>query len=159
DGDLAPLVLRAPGRRVPRCVDGPEFAFRAVLGQQISTAAARTYARGIVARFGDPVTDTRGGLTHLFPTPRALEGIELSMPSSRLRTLAALTGALASEELDLEPGCDRDRALAILARIPGVGPWTLQVIAMRALGDPDAFPLTDLGVKRAAAALGLAATP
>lgn len=159
DPELGPVVAGAPGRRVPRCVDGAELAVRAVLGQQVSTAAARTHAARIVARHGEAVSDARGGLTHLFPLPEALGEVRLAMPATRKRTLAALVEALRSERLSLEPGCDRDEAIAALSELPGFGPWTTQVIAMRALGDPDAFPVADLGVRRAAQALGLPAAP
>jgi AraC family transcriptional regulator, regulatory protein of adaptative response / DNA-3-methyladenine glycosylase II len=159
DPQLRPLVARAEGRRVPRCVEGAELAVRAVLGQQVSTAAARTHAARIVAQCGEPVSDPRGGLTHLFPEPAALERVELAMPATRKRTLAALVEALGSARLSLDPGCDRAEALAVLAELPGFGPWTTDVIAMRALGDPDAFPVADLGVRRAAEALGLPSSP
>jgi AraC family transcriptional regulator of adaptative response / DNA-3-methyladenine glycosylase II len=132
---------------------------RAVLGQQVSTAAARTHAARIVARHGEPVEDDRGGLTYLFPEPEALSQLQLAMPAARKRTLAALVEALQSKRLSLDPGCDRAEALATLSELPGFGPWTTQVIAMRALGDPDAFPVADLGVRRAAEALGLPASP
>jgi AraC family transcriptional regulator of adaptative response / DNA-3-methyladenine glycosylase II len=159
DPDLGPVVRRAPGRRVPRCVDGAELAVRAVLGQQVSTAAARTSAGRLVARLGQPVADPRGGLTHLFPTVHALQGAAVAMPASRQRCLAGLLDALCSERLSLAPGCDRSEAMAVLGQLPGVGPWTAQTIAMRALGDPDAFLPTDLGVRRAAESLGLPASP
>jgi AraC family transcriptional regulator of adaptative response / DNA-3-methyladenine glycosylase II len=159
DPALRPLVGRAPGRRVPRTVDGAEFAVRAVLGQQISTAAARTHAGRLVAEFGEPVRDPRGGLTHLFPTPSALQRARLAMPDSRRRTLAALIDALMSGELTLTPQADPRQARAALDALPGIGPWTREVIAMRALGDPDAFPATDLGVRHGAAATGLPTTP
>jgi AraC family transcriptional regulator of adaptative response / DNA-3-methyladenine glycosylase II len=159
DPSLAPFVAKAPGRRVPRTVDGAELAVRAVLGQQVSTAAARTCAGRLAATHGEPVEDPGGGLGRLFPSPESLAGAEAAMPASRRRTLAAVAGALADGRLDLGPGSDRDEALAVLSRLPGVGPWTTGVVAMRALGDPDAFLATDLGVRRGAAALGLPATP
>ncbi len=159
DPALAPVLARGFGRRVPRCVDGPELAVRAVLGQQVSTAAARTHAARLVARHGEAVSDPVGGLTHLFPAPEALEHVQLAMPATRGRTLAALVEALLSGRLSLEPGCDRAAALANLSELPGFGPWTTQVIAMRALGDPDAFPVADLGVRRAAESLGMPVSP
>lgn len=162
DPVLAPLVAASPGRRVPRVTDGPEFAVRAVLGQQISTAAARTHAGRLVTAYGDTVDDPAGGLTHLFPTPAALSGHDpaaLAMPQSRRDTLAALLGALEDGGLDLDVGSDWQRARAQLAALPGFGPWTVETIAMRALGDPDAFLPTDLGVRYAARDLGLPATP
>ncbi|MFJ1587796.1 AlkA N-terminal domain-containing protein [Streptomyces sp. NPDC088197] len=162
DPVLAPLVAKAPGRRVPRVTDGPEFAVRAVLGQQISTAAARTHAARLVLAHGEPVTDPGGGLTHLFPAPAALAGLDpaaLAMPQTRRNTLAALVRALESGELDLDVGSDWIRTRAQLSALPGFGPWTVETIAMRALGDPDAFLATDLGVRYAARDLGLPTTP
>ncbi|MFF7193428.1 AlkA N-terminal domain-containing protein [Streptomyces sp. NPDC008079] len=162
DPVLAPLVAKAPGRRVPRVTDGPEFAVRAVLGQQISTAAARTHAARLVLAHGEPVTDPGGGLTHLFPAPAALAGLDpaaLAMPQTRRNTLAALVRALESGELDLDVGSDWVRTRAQLSALPGFGPWTVETIAMRALGDPDAFLATDLGVRYAARDLGLPTTP
>jgi AraC family transcriptional regulator of adaptative response / DNA-3-methyladenine glycosylase II len=159
DPALASAVTGAPGRRVPRCVDGAEMAVRAVLGQQVSTAAARTHAARLVARCGEPLVDPRGGLTHLFPSPEALAGVDVAMPAARRRSLAALVEALATRTLTLDPGCDREEAISTLSAFPGFGPWTTQVIAMRALGDPDAFPAADLGVRRATEALGLPAAP
>lgn len=158
DPALAPWVARAPGRRVPRCTDEEELALRVVLGQQISTAAARTHAARLVAGLGDPVADPSGGLTHLFPTPAALAEApldELRMPATRVRTVRALAQALASGTVDLSPGADRGEARASLAAIPGIGAWTIEVVAMRGLGDPDALPVTDLGVRKALRTLGL----
>jgi AraC family transcriptional regulator, regulatory protein of adaptative response / DNA-3-methyladenine glycosylase II len=162
DPALAPYVDKQPGRRVPRTVDGAEFAVRAVLGQQVSTAAARTHAGRLVTALGDPVTDTEGGLTHLFPGPAALADVDpdtLAFPRARRTTLTTLAGALAAGDVDLGPGSDWTRARARLAELPGLGPWTIETIAMRALGDPDAFTPTDLGVRVAARHLGLPATP
>jgi AraC family transcriptional regulator of adaptative response / DNA-3-methyladenine glycosylase II len=159
DPALAPLVVAAPGRRVPRTVDGAEFAVRAVLGQQVSTAAARTTTARLVADHGDPLDDPAGGLTHLFPTPERLVDADPALPGARRRTLAALVDALSSGRLDLGPGADRARARAGLDAVSGIGPWTVEMVAMRALGDPDAFPVADLGVRRAAADLGLPTAP
>ncbi|MFI8519621.1 AlkA N-terminal domain-containing protein [Streptomyces sp. NPDC085481] len=159
---LAALVDAAPGRRVPRTVDAAEFAVRAVLGQQVSTAAARTHAARLVTAHGVPVDDPEGGLTHLFPSPGALAGLDpgnLALPGSRRTTLLTLVGALAGGSLALGPESDWDEARARLLDLPGFGPWTTEVIAMRALGDPDAFLPGDLGVRRAAEGLGLPATP
>jgi AraC family transcriptional regulator of adaptative response / DNA-3-methyladenine glycosylase II len=155
DPALARAVAAAPGRRVPRTVDGAEMAIRAVLGQQISTAAARVHATRLVVRCGEPVVDSEGGLTHLFPAPEALVGVELAMPGGRNRTMKTLLAALASGGVDLTPGGDRERSLDALEALPGVGPWTRDVVAMRAFADPDAFPVGDLGVRRGAASLGL----
>jgi len=162
DPALAPLVAKAPGRRVPRTVDEAELAVRAVLGQQVSTAAARTHAGRLVAALGEPVADPGGGLTHLFPSPAALAGADpavLALPAARRRAVLGLAAALADGSVDLGAGTDWARARAALDALPGLGPWTVETIAMRALGDPDAFVPTDLGVKMAAAELGLPATP
>jgi AraC family transcriptional regulator, regulatory protein of adaptative response / DNA-3-methyladenine glycosylase II len=162
DPVLAPLVDKAPGRRVPRTVDGPEFAVRAVLGQQVSTAAARTHAARLVNAYGDPIDDPGGGLTHLFPTPAALADLDpetLAFPKTRRTTLTTLADALATGELDLGVGSDWEEARARLAALPGFGPWTIETIAMRALGDPDAFIPGDLGIRAAARTLDLPATP
>ncbi|WP_026313487.1 AlkA N-terminal domain-containing protein [Actinomadura flavalba] len=160
DPVLAPLVAKAPGRRVPRTVDAAEFAVRAVLGQQVSTAAARTHAARLVTEHGTPVEDPAGGLTHLFPDPAALASLDpdrLAFPRARRTTLTTLVAALPS--LDLGVGGDWDEARARLAELPGIGPWTIETIAMRALGDPDAFLPTDLGVRYAARDLGLPTAP
>jgi AraC family transcriptional regulator of adaptative response / DNA-3-methyladenine glycosylase II len=166
DALLAPYVDKAPGRRVPRTVDGAEFAVRVVLGQQVSTAAARTLASRLVEAHGEPVADPEagngGGLTRLFPSPEALAALDpaaLAMPRTRRATLTGLVAALAAGEVDLGVGADWDRARERLAALPGIGPWSVEAIAMRALGDPDAFLPTDLGVRHAARALGLPATP
>ncbi|MCY0940293.1 MULTISPECIES: DNA-3-methyladenine glycosylase 2 family protein [Streptomyces] len=159
---LAPLVDKAPGRRVPRTVDAAEFAVRAVLGQQVSTAAARTHAARLVSAHGERVEDPHGGLTHLFPSPQALAGLDpeaLALPRSRRATLTTLVAALADGSLPLGIDSDWDAARARLSALPGFGPWTTEVIAMRALGDPDAFLPSDLGVRRAARGLGLPSTP
>ncbi|MER8029466.1 AlkA N-terminal domain-containing protein [Streptomyces bauhiniae] len=162
DPVLAPLVDAGPGRRVPRTVDEAEFAVRAVLGQQVSTAAARTHAARLVTAHGKPLDDPEGGLTHLFPDPDALAAVDpetLAMPRSRRATLTTLVGALGDGTLNLGVEADRAETRARLLELPGFGPWTADVIAMRALGDPDAFLPTDLGVRRAAETLGLPATP
>ena len=159
DPALAPLVRSAAGRRVPRCPDPAAFAVRAVLGQQVSIAAARTLAARLVRRYGDPVPDPDGSLTHLFPSTEALAELDpndLAMPRSRRATVLALVRALADGAVQLEGG-DGARVRRELAAVPGIGPWTAETIAMRALGDPDAFPATDLGVRLAAERLGLPA--
>ncbi|MBB5956439.1 AraC family transcriptional regulator of adaptative response / DNA-3-methyladenine glycosylase II [Saccharothrix tamanrassetensis] len=160
DSDLRPLVDKDPGRRVPGTVDAAEFAVRAVLGQQVSTAAARTHAGRIVAAAGTPISDH--GLTHLFPTAAELAELDpsvLAMPQARKVAFTALVRALASGALDLGVGADWAKARADLSALPGFGPWTVEVIAMRALGDPDAFIPGDLGVRVAARALGMPDTP
>lgn len=162
DPALAPLVRKAPGRRVPRTVDPAEFAVRVIIGQQVSTAAARTHAARLVAAAGEPVDDPAGGLTHLFPGMPALAALDpgtLAFPATRRRTFAALTAALADQAIDLGAGSDWARARSQLRALPGLGPWSVETIALRGLGDPDAFPGSDLGVRAAARQLGLPASP
>ncbi|HUB41644.1 MAG TPA: AlkA N-terminal domain-containing protein [Streptosporangiaceae bacterium] len=161
DEVLAPLVRKAPGRRVPRTVDPHEFALRAVLGQQVSTAAGRTHAGRLAAVLGEPVDDPAGGLSRLFPSAGVLADSDpsaLATPQSRRESFAALASALASGLIDLSVGGDWHEARMRLAALPGIGPWTVETIAMRALGDPDAFPASDLGVRAAARQAGLPAT-
>ncbi|MCP2268729.1 DNA-3-methyladenine glycosylase II [Actinokineospora diospyrosa] len=162
DPVLTPMVRRDPGRRVPRTVDGAELAVRAVLGQQVSMAAAKAHLARLVQDHGDPVHDPGGGLTHLFPTPATLAELDperFALPRARRDTIVALVTALANGALDLGVGADRERARARLGTLPGFGPWTVETIAMRALGDPDAFLPGDLTVRAAARSLGLPHTP
>ena len=162
DAVLAPLVGKAPGRRVPRTADAQEFAVRVVLGQQVSTAAARTHAARLVTAHGEEIDDPAGGLSHLFPETAALAGLNpatLALPQARRATFGALTRALADGRIDLGVGSDWQQARAQLAALPGLGPWSVETIAMRALGDPDAFVAGDLGVRVAARQLGLPVTP
>lgn len=160
DPALAAVVAKAPGQRIPRTVDETELALRVAIGQQVSIKAARTHVGRLVAGYGTPISGDTGGLTHVFPDVTDLVGLDpahLAMPGSRRRTVAAMVEALAADDLVLDPGCDWDRAREQLLALPGVGPWTTEVIAMRGLGDPDAFPATDLGVRAAAEHLGMPA--
>ncbi|TFV54213.1 DNA-3-methyladenine glycosylase 2 family protein [Mycobacterium sp. PS03-16] len=162
DDRLTALIAKAPGQRIPRTVDEAELAVRVVLGQQVSVKAARTHAARLVTAYGRTTHDAGGGLTHVFPAVHDLVEVDpahLRMPASRRRTLTGLIGALADGDLVLDPGCDWTRARRDLLALPGVGPWTTEVIAMRGLGDPDAFPASDLGVLAAARGLGLPDTP
>jgi AraC family transcriptional regulator of adaptative response / DNA-3-methyladenine glycosylase II len=157
DPDLGPLVRKTPGLRVPGAVDGHELAVRAVVGQQVSVAGARTVAGRIVAALGTPLAEPDGGLTHLFPTAEAMASVDpaqLPMPAARARCLAGVGAAVAAGELELDPGADRARTRAHLLSLPGIGPWTADYLAMRALGDPDVFLATDLGIRHALGALG-----
>jgi AraC family transcriptional regulator of adaptative response / DNA-3-methyladenine glycosylase II len=162
DPQIAPLIDKAPGRRVPRTVDAAELAVRAVIGQQVSTAAARTHGARLAERLGERVDDPAGGLTRLFPDMAVLADADmaaLAMPAARRQSVAALARSVASGMLDLGAGADWQLARSVLATVPGVGPWTIELVAMRGLGDPDAFTPTDLGVRQAAASLGLPASP
>jgi AraC family transcriptional regulator of adaptative response / DNA-3-methyladenine glycosylase II len=157
---LTPLVLARPGLRVPGCVDGAEIAVRAVLGQQVSVAAARTHAARLVERHGEPLAVPDGSLTHLFPSAAALADADdsvLAMPQRRRDTLRRVCAALRDGVVELDAGADRERARRELLALPGIGPWTVEYVAMRALGDPDAFPASDLGVLHGLRALGVTA--
>jgi AraC family transcriptional regulator, regulatory protein of adaptative response / DNA-3-methyladenine glycosylase II len=157
DALLGPLVRGAPGRRVPGHVDAHELAVRAVLGQQVSLAGARTLAGRLVSEYGERLERPLGAVTHVFPTAEALAGADpqrLAMPTARRRALLGLAGALARGELVLDAGVDRERELQRLRELPGIGPWTAAYVAMRALRDPDAFLGTDLGVRHALQRLG-----
>jgi AraC family transcriptional regulator of adaptative response / DNA-3-methyladenine glycosylase II len=161
DGALAPLVAANPGLRVPGTVDGAESAIRAVLGQQVSLAAARRVTARLVAGHGTVLEEPDGALTHAFPTPHALAGAALDgigIPDARRETLRELARRLAEGGLVLDGGADRDEVRRRLLELRGIGPWTAAYVAMRALGNPDAFPAGDLGLRRAARALGLPST-
>jgi AraC family transcriptional regulator of adaptative response / DNA-3-methyladenine glycosylase II len=154
---LGPLALANPGRRVPGHVDGNELALRAVLGQQVSVATARRLGARLVAAYGKPLERPEGTLTHCFPAAETLAAADpatLPMPRARAAALTGLAAALASGDLSLDPGAERDRAEAQLLALPGIGPWTAAYIRMRALSDPDAFLPSDVGVLEALARLG-----
>jgi AraC family transcriptional regulator of adaptative response / DNA-3-methyladenine glycosylase II len=158
DPVLGPLALANPGRRSPGHVDGSELALRAVLGQQVSVAAARRLGARLVAAYGKPLSRPDGPLTHCFPEAETLAGADpaaLPMPRSRALALTGLASVLASGELVLDPGAERDRAEAVLLALPGIGPWTASYIRMRALSDPDAFLPSDVGVLDALGGLGV----
>jgi len=160
DPSLRGAIRRHPGRRVPHTVDAIEMAVRAVIGQQVSVAGARTLAGRMVQRLGKPLTRAHGSLTHLVPSADVLAGDDLpaaGMPTSRAATVRSVAERIASGELPLDRGADWEQARATLGAIKGIGPWTTSYIAMRALGDPDAFPSSDLGLRKAAARLGVTA--
>jgi AraC family transcriptional regulator of adaptative response / DNA-3-methyladenine glycosylase II len=157
DPVLGRLVRRTPGLRVAGHVDGDELAIRTVVGQQVSVAGACTVLGRLVLAHGVPVETGVEGLTHLFPRARTLAGLDpetLPMPRSRGRAIAGLAAALADGEVALDRGTDRADVRARLVALPGIGPWTAGYVALRALGDPDVFLPTDIGVRRALAALG-----
>jgi AraC family transcriptional regulator, regulatory protein of adaptative response / DNA-3-methyladenine glycosylase II len=173
DPVIGPLAADCPGRRAIGAVDGNEIAIRAVLGQQVSVAAARRLAARLVAlcgttlpasadvdgfagRIGLPVADgpgaDGGGLTHVIPDAATIAGLDpsvLPMPPARARALIALASALASGDISLDPGADREEVGARLLALPGIGPWTAGYIRMRALSDPDVLLPGDVGVVRA----------
>ncbi len=154
DPFLAALVRLRPGLRVPGSVDGDEVAVRAVLGQQISLAGAVSLTGTLVARYGDPLPGSRPDdePARLFPragTLAAVDPADLPMPRARGRALVALCEALATGRIRLDRSADRRDVRASLLEVPGIGPWTAGYVAMRALGDPDVFLPTDIGVRRA----------
>jgi AraC family transcriptional regulator of adaptative response / DNA-3-methyladenine glycosylase II len=162
---LGPLVAANPGRRVPGATDGFELAVRAVIGQQVSVSGARTVAGRLALAAGTLLPETVGAITHLFPTPEALMELAVrdpaafSMPASRRRALVALADAVATGAVVIDPGADPTELRTSLIALPGIGPWTAEYVAMRALRDPDAFMPTDLGIRRAAHALGFPDDP
>jgi AraC family transcriptional regulator, regulatory protein of adaptative response / DNA-3-methyladenine glycosylase II len=155
---LAPLVAARPGLRVPGVWDPFELGVRAILGQQISVAAATVLAGRVAALYGAPLLLEDGpapaGLSHVFPAPAALVGADpgvLRIPRARAATIAGLAQALVREPDLLAPILPLDESVRRLCLLPGIGPWTAQYIAMRALREPDAFPAGDLGLRKAAA--------
>lgn len=188
DPVLAADVAALPGVRQPRAVDGFEMLCRAIVGQQVSVAAARRVLGKLAAGAGEPLAfsatdasptgepgagatgdragepgagtgdEATGGLTHLFPTAEEVAKAPdelFAMPVARRRSLRAAAEAVASGDLDLDGGADATETREKMLALPGVGPWTASYVALRALGDPDSFLATDLGVQRGAAALGL----
>lgn len=150
--------LYVPGVRVPGCFDGFEMAVRAILGQQITVKAAHTLAGRLAERFGAPVETPFAELKRLFPDPGTICGLgdpieerfgPLGIIGARARSIQALARALRAGEIALSPLADPEATLRKLLRLPGIGPWTAQYIALRALGWPDAFPHTDYGVRKA----------
>jgi AraC family transcriptional regulator of adaptative response / DNA-3-methyladenine glycosylase II len=152
---LAPLVAARPGLRVPGAWDGFELAVRAILGQQITVAAATRLAGHLVASFGERIADPAAldlGLTHVFPTPARLAAGDLSvigMPNTRRLALSSLAAAVVADPLIFGPRRSLEEAVAQLRALPGIGEWTAQYIAMRELREPDAFPAADIGLMRA----------
>jgi AraC family transcriptional regulator of adaptative response / DNA-3-methyladenine glycosylase II len=159
---IGPLIRANPGRRVPGHVDPDEIAFRAVLGQQVSLAGAATLAGRLVADYGEPLRHPLGGVTYLFPRASALAHADperLAMPGSRRRALLGLAEALDDGRVVLDSTVDRAEARRRLLELRGIGPWTADYVALRALRDPDAFLPTDLGLRRALERLGLDGSP
>jgi AraC family transcriptional regulator of adaptative response / DNA-3-methyladenine glycosylase II len=149
---LRPLVRRRPGVRIPGTWDAFECAVRAVLGQQVSVAAARTLAGRLVARAGEPVATPVAGLDRLFPTPQALVAASLDglgLTGARITAVKSLAAAVVAGRLAFDRPAEE--IVARLVELPGFGEWTAQYIALRALGEPDAFLGGDLIVRRMAA--------
>jgi AraC family transcriptional regulator of adaptative response / DNA-3-methyladenine glycosylase II len=158
DQTLAPLIASRPGLRTPGCWDGFELAIRAVLGQQVTVEAARRLGSKLVLLCGDPVPNAIDArLARTFPSARCLATVDLSpigMPASRRATVKALAQAAVANPRLFMPLGSIDDSIAQLRAIRGIGEWTAQYIALRALREPDAFPATDLGILRGAAHLG-----
>ena len=155
---IGAIVRSAPGRRVPGVVDPDELAVRAVLGQQVSLAGAATLAARLVNAYGEPLARPVGSVTHLFPSAAALARADperLALPGSRRRALIGLADALATGQVDLRGGMSDEETERRLLALPGIGPWTVAYVAMRALADPDAFMPTDLGVRHGLERLGV----
>ena len=151
---LAPLVAAHPGLRVPGAWDPFELAIRAIIGQQVSVAGARTIAGRIVARAGDRLPTSSGSVVALFPTPDQLAAADLSsigMPGARARAIVGFASAVAGDSGLLAPSDDLEAIVRRLKALPGIGDWTAQYVALRGLRHPDAFPASDLGILRALA--------
>lgn len=159
DPALRPLVLTHPGVRVPGAADGFELAVRAIVGQQVSVAAARTMLGRIAGRFGTPL---EGRVPLAFPSAEALAEApfeELGIIGRRAGAIRRIAAMVASGELDLSGASDPDETVGTLLELDGIGPWTAGYIRMRALRDPDAFVASDLGVRHGFERLGLDARP
>ena len=155
DPVVGPLVRRRPGLRIPGAWDAFECAVRAILGQQVSVAAARTLAQRLVERAGAKVSLPDARLTHLFPSPAALAGTDLSglgLTGARIASIQALVRALLERTLTFD--APPEQVIAALRALPGIGAWTAQYIALRALAEPDALPAADLVLRRIAAGAG-----
>jgi AraC family transcriptional regulator, regulatory protein of adaptative response / DNA-3-methyladenine glycosylase II len=153
DPIVGPRLAQAPGLRVPGTFDPFELAIRAVLGQQVSVKGATTLAGRVVQRSGTPLSAARDALTHLFPTPEALARADLSglgLTTGRAQALKSLAEACASGACELKPGVSLEESVARLVTLPGIGEWTAHYVALRALGEPDAFPAADLGLRKVA---------
>jgi AraC family transcriptional regulator of adaptative response / DNA-3-methyladenine glycosylase II len=152
---LGPLGQRRPGLRLPGTFDGFEAAVRAILGQQITVRAAHTIAGRFAAAFGDPLETPHAALRWVFPAAERVAALapsdiaELGVVSARAKAIIAIASALHAGALRLDPGTEIEPALRTLRALPGIGEWTAQYLAMRALGWPDAFPHTDYGVLKA----------
>ncbi|MBI2963506.1 MAG: 3-methyladenine DNA glycosylase 2 [Deltaproteobacteria bacterium] len=151
---LDPLLRSRPGLRVPRAWDPFELAVRAVLGQQVSVGAATTVAGRLAARYGRTIHCPRGRLTRLFPRPETLVDADLSgigLTRARAATLRGLARAVAGGTLRLDAALAPHETADRLLALPGIGPWTVEYVLLRGLGEPDVFPCGDLGLRRALA--------
>lgn len=162
DPKLARSVRRIPGIRVPGSVDSFELVLRAIFGQQVSVSGARTSLGRFATRYGTPLDQPIGTISHLFPTPAQVADLPLEafeMPRARAEAIRRVAELLTQGSLDLSGDAPISETLHILGEVRGIGPWTLAYVAMRALRNPDAFIAGDLGVRKGFEALGLPATP
>jgi AraC family transcriptional regulator, regulatory protein of adaptative response / DNA-3-methyladenine glycosylase II len=151
DPVLSASVQFDPGIRVPGCWNGFELAVRAILGQQVTVRGATSLAGRLAAAFGKTFASSKG-VTHLFPSAEVLAGAKLTsvgLTTARAETIRELARAVSSGKIKFEGVVDTDEFLQRLCEIPGIGAWTAQYVAMRALGEPNAFPSSDLGLLRA----------
>jgi len=159
---LAPLLEKRPGLRAPGHPDGTELLVRAVFGQQVSVAGARTLAARIVAKHGEPLAEPVGAITHAFPSAATIAGLnpeDFAMPRARGVALIEACAKVADGSIVLDAGSDRAETTAALQNLRGIGPWTAGYVVMRALGDPDVFLPTDLGVRHALDGRGAGSSP
>jgi AraC family transcriptional regulator, regulatory protein of adaptative response / DNA-3-methyladenine glycosylase II len=162
DASLARLVARRPGLRSPGHPDGTELLVRAVLGQQVSVKGARTLATRLVLSVDHALPAPVGAITHLFPSADAIAALspdDFAMPRARGAALIGACAAIASRAISLDAGADRAAVAESLVALAGIGPWTAQYVAMRALNDPDVFMPTDLGVRHGLTSIGLDSSP
>jgi AraC family transcriptional regulator of adaptative response / DNA-3-methyladenine glycosylase II len=152
---LAKQVQAHPGLRVLGAFDPFEMTVRAILGQQVSVRAATTLSGRLVARFGEPLDTPHAETSRLFPSPETLAALTeddvatLGLPGARARSLLAVARAVAEGSVRLDRHADVEATMAALEELPGIGPWTAHYVAMRALRWPDAFPASDLGIRKA----------
>ena len=155
DALLAKHVQAHPGLRVLGAFEPFELAVRAILGQQVTVRAATTLSGRLVARFGEPVDSPHAEVSRLFPLPETLAAASeddvaaLGMPGARARSLLGVARAVADGAVRLDRHADVDETMAALEALPGIGAWTAHYVAMRALRWPDAFPASDLGIRKA----------
>jgi AraC family transcriptional regulator, regulatory protein of adaptative response / DNA-3-methyladenine glycosylase II len=153
DPVIGPLLAARPGLRVPGTWDPYEIGVRAIIGQQVTVAGASTLAGRLVERHGTRAPGPEAGLTHAFPPPSTLAGTDLGgigLTRTRARAIGAFAAAVAADRVRLDASVPLDELVGAIAGVPGVGPWTAQYVALR-MGQPDALPASDLGLRRALA--------
>ena len=154
---LGPRLAQAGGVRVPGAFDGFELGVRAIIGQQVSVKGATTLAGRVVKRCGEALAEPHGLITHYFPQAAVLADANLDglgLTGGRIKTLKGFARAVADGAVSFSPAAGLDEKVAELCAVPGIGPWTAHYIALRAVGEPDAFPAADLGLRKAAGPVG-----